>query len=536
MQFEERTAKRRTKALRIGTVATVAAAAVLGVATPSWATVDTATLSSASGPSGGGNTLAISVPANPNNPFNQGDDMVVFSAGATCPDPMGSSLGTNLTVAAGAVTVISQTKLTVVVPSGADLTHGATGGPVYSVCVYDNTGGTAASNPLMAKVNAGYTVGTTPTVTTVSPAAASPQGGGQISITGTNLNGATVGVTIGGSTVSRTNSNTNATSFIGTIPPHAVGGPFPVIVSNSAGGSTSKPNAFSYTYGITVTPNTSPNSKPSTNIDVMGTAFTSLTFGTTTGTTPNDTNAHVYLVKGPYDPAKNGLVKINGQTVECENVVVISDNELTCTLYLAGGGITMSGNRTVTGATASGTTLTSATGNFGPGDVGMMVTGTGVSVGTSIVSVIDPTKVTLSKTATITTAGSVNLVTSRSFVGGGGDTTLTNGSTSIVSSANAAFLATDVGRTITGANIPAGTTIIAVTNGTTATLSQAATGTASGTYVIGSAPLIPVPNGVYTVTVASNGGVDVQPGGSNADPGFTKTVVSSGSTFTVSDY
>lgn len=44
-------------------------------------------------------------------------------------------------------------------------------------------------------------------------------------------------------------------------------------------------------------------------------------------------------------------------------------------------------------------------------------------------------------------------------------------------SATAAFVATDKGRTITGTNIPAATTIATVTNATTLVLSQATTGT-----------------------------------------------------------
>ncbi|HEY7135157.1 MAG TPA: flagellar hook protein FlgE [Acidimicrobiia bacterium] len=59
------------------------------------------------------------------------------------------------------------------------------------------------------------------------------------------------------------------------------------------------------------------------------------------------------------------------------------------------------------------------------------------------------------------------------------DGATTNGSTTLTS-ATANFTAADVGKAITGAGIPAGTTIASVTNGTTVVLSAAATATATG--------------------------------------------------------
>lgn len=50
-----------------------------------------------------------------------------------------------------------------------------------------------------------------------------------------------------------------------------------------------------------------------------------------------------------------------------------------------------------------------------------------------------------------------------------------------ISSATAAFTSADVGTKITGTNIPGGTTIASVTNGTTAVMSANATGAASNT-------------------------------------------------------
>lgn len=59
---------------------------------------------------------------------------------------------------------------------------------------------------------------------------------------------------------------------------------------------------------------------------------------------------------------------------------------------------------------------------------------------------------------------------------------VTNTDTSLVS-ASAAFVAGDVGKTVTGAGIPAGTTIASRTNATTVVLSAATTATATGVSI-----------------------------------------------------
>src|SRR5664279_1312163 len=56
-------------------------------------------------------------------------------------------------------------------------------------------------------------------------------------------------------------------------------------------------------------------------------------------------------------------------------------------------------------------------------------------------------------------------------------------STTTLTSATAKFNASDLGHTITGSGIPAGTTIAGVTNSATITLSQAATATATGVTI-----------------------------------------------------
>jgi hypothetical protein len=52
----------------------------------------------------------------------------------------------------------------------------------------------------------------------------------------------------------------------------------------------------------------------------------------------------------------------------------------------------------------------------------------------------------------------------------------------------------------------------------------------------GAAAVAAVPVGTYTVTTVSNGGIDVEPGGDHVDATYAQSIISSGSTFTVSPY
>jgi hypothetical protein len=79
-------------------------------------------------------------------------------------------------------------------------------------------------------------------------------------------------------------------------------------------------------------------------------------------------------------------------------------------------------------------------------------------------------------------------------------------STTLVTSATAAFTQADVGRTITGTGIPAGTTITAVASATNITISQAATATGGGVSItIGRGS-----KATFVVTCPSIQEVDVQ--------------------------
>jgi hypothetical protein len=538
----------RKTALRLGAVLGAVTLTTLGIATPSYAvpTPDTITLSSLSGPSAGGNTITLTSSGG-NNPYVAGSVFVEFqwdSTGTTaCTGGYGTPAAVAYTanatsagiVAAGNVRILSTNKLAVQVPASLVLGSADVTVP-YSVCVYNTTGaGSLISKPATPGTN--YTIGPTPTtIGTITPAIGPSQGGNTVVITGTGFVAAGTTASIAG--IPLTGITATTTTITGTVPAHGAGGPYAVTVQVTGGANISKRAMYTYTNGLVVNPNTGANTNTaSTDISVVGSNFNGLNFSTTTGPTPDDGNAHVYLVKGNYDPTKTTAgTKTNGEVTECENVLVVSDNELICSLYLAGNGIAQATLHSVTGTT-SGTVLTATVGSFTQGDVGMAVTGaTGLGTGNYIASVTDATHAVLAKapTSAISTATVLSVAPNRTFTG---DVTLANGSNVITSTANAQFTSADVGRTITGTNIPGSTTIASVTTATTATLSANASGTASGTYTISYAPTpVPVPNGPYVISVVSNGNIDAQPGGTKADPNYYRTAVTSGSSFTVADF
>ena len=122
-------------------------------------------------------------------------------------------------------------------------------------------------------------------------------------------------------------------------------------------------------------------------------------------------------------------------------------------------------------------TLTSASAAFTAADVGSRLSGPGIPIGSRIQSYTSATSVTMSNPATVTAANAkVTIGGARTF----SDAVTTAGSTALKSTSDAIFTQRDVGLAIAGNGIPTGSKIQAVTNQTTATLSNAATTTASG--------------------------------------------------------
>jgi hypothetical protein len=384
----------------------VRALAVLGVAATSLGVAATAanaaslpaTLSALSGTAAGGNTLTAVVST---AKFFSGAVFAEFEVPATATGSCATTYASPaaLTATSGAlaissVKILSSTKLalTVPTPQGGATTLLPNGSSTLGmlVCIYstnDNTG------TLLA--NAKYTIANAPTIAGanwITPVSGPALGGGTVKVTGTNFVSTTANpltASLGGAALTNV-SLLNSTSFTATVPAHTAGA---VTLSvTTVGGTATKSNAYTYSNGIVISPNTTPTNTTATDIDVQGVGFSGMDFSTTTGANADNTKAHVYLVAGSYDPTDNAGAKTKAETAECMNVLVISDNELICTLN-----------------------------------------------------------------------------TTDAFAQGGGSP-------------------------------------------------------------------VQVVDGTYTLTVVNDGGIDVQPGGGSADPNYAKTVVSSGSTFTVAPY
>jgi hypothetical protein len=402
-------------------------------------------------------------------------------------------------------------------------------------------------------------VGAVPTIVSVSPTSGPAQGGTKITVTGT-LFPTTPGAmtaTLDGEPLIDVQVQ-SATQFTAITPPHAPGGPYAIAVTTVLG-TQSTTGLFTYSNGIVVTPQTAPNSKmSSTDLDIAGVGFSALKFGTTYDT--NSTKAHVYLVKGAYNAGTAtaaASVKPNAQTTECIDVLVISDTNLICSLYL-GGNLNVpptATTRTVSGCASSNSsgvvpnppvvssylapaTATTTTCTFTPADVGMkIVAGTaGAAIAdntTTIKSVSASGVAELSKPVTAavsSTTTPITLSSSRTLADG----VTTSGAATLSSAAVSTFTAGDVNKMVTGPGIPLGTYIVSVSGGV-ATLSNAATATTAAAGVTGFTIYTPasVPEGTYTVTVVSNGA----PGASTSTTiPYTQSIISSGSTFTVAEY
>jgi IPT/TIG domain len=514
------------------------------------------TLSATAGPSGGGNTITATTST---AVFNANTAVTFNWAAATatlvaCPATYPAGVTVSATagvvqVPAPNVKVLSTSKLAITVPSTVALPTGGTNPPTvmkFAICAYNGT--TVAStgvtgSALVAQASSLYTIAAKATITSVSPVTGPAQGGTTITVTGTNFPTTTGSITATLAGVPLTGIvPVNSTTFTAVTPAHIAGGPYTLSVTTS-GGTTTKSNLFSYTNGIVVSPNHGPNTK-ATDVDILGVGFSSIDFSANTdGTNPDATSGHVYLVKDAYDPASNPTNKANGPVDECINVLPVSDTELICTLNAAQS-LTAAENwatmsaRTVASADSSGTTLTANGANFTQADIGLPVvvsSGTGtLAANTTIASVSNGSTAVLSAAPSVALSGATITVGGPNSVTGVG----TTGGSNAVTAGSGAFTAADVGRIITGTNIPAGTSITSVNSGGGgATLSNPVGGTGTATITATVSNPVAVPVGTYTLTVVSNGAIDANTTGDpNFDSNYTQSIISSGSTFTVADY
>jgi len=348
------------------------AAASLALATTASASAASFTLSSLTGPSTGGNALTVT---------NTGTDGTFISGlavelqykaaasigTATCSNAyLAQTSVTNvLTTTSGILNVTGSTHIlsakklafTVPTPGGTSTLLTPAASPLttagYLVCVYTSNSLTGTN---LIGPGAAYLVAASPTINTaaclspadathnlcptapavfvpgVVPTSGSAMGGGAIKITGTNLVAGTT-AKIGSVPVTVT-SIVGGTTLLGTVPPQAAASGLSVSVTN-VGGTATLNGAYTYSNGITVSPNTAPSaSTTNTDVDVQGVGFNALTFTTTNGSDLKQADAHVYLVDGIYSAVAGSapILKAKGALGECENVLPISDTELICTI------------------------------------------------------------------------------------------------------------------------------------------------------------------------------------------------------------
>jgi len=235
------------------------------------------------------------------------------------------------TKAGTSIVKISNSKLSAKVPTSVALS-GSEAVATYNVCTYAGTSG----DPLVGTPTT-YTIAPTLTVTGVAAGTAggSAQGGSPVTIVGTGFPtdpNALLTAWFGTSPVTITSVSSDGHNIYGTTTAHAPGAVYPTVVTAAGSRTAVSPGRqFVFSYGITVSPNTSPSPTASSPfyLDVLGAGFDSLTWPTTwtNGQTPD---AHVFMVDNTgYDETWTAA-----PITECINVIKISDGELICTLDL----------------------------------------------------------------------------------------------------------------------------------------------------------------------------------------------------------
>jgi hypothetical protein len=350
--------RRITQAVLASVVTT--AAVLAGAGSPATAAPVALNLSKTFGTSGAGGTLIAWVtPSTAVTPFPANRTPVVqyqftnanTTGCSTTVKTLVQAAGTLTTTTAGVlasdpVTVkrVTSWKIVFQVPSAAHPDNPAinTGGLAlvgsqtqakWNICVYDVASPT--SSTLIG--TATYTIAAKPTITSITPASSPAAGGQLITVNGTGFTPVSTPTSgsIGGVPLTNVKVAANGNSFTATTGARTPDtGLFLSVVAPGGTVVSSDPDndpvtvtqlTFTYTNGVTVSPNTGVAGKPIT-LSVTGAGFSGLTFDI--AQPPTSTGAHVFLVEKAYDPAGNRGV------AECLVAAVVSDTELVCDLDL----------------------------------------------------------------------------------------------------------------------------------------------------------------------------------------------------------
>jgi hypothetical protein len=440
----------------------------------------TATIAGASPASGSyasSNGITVTSPT----PFLSGISVpavLLLTGGAPCPGtysvaPMGNV--TPMPVAGvGSVRKLSNNRAAVTVPP----LPLANGQPTpYQICFY----GSAAAGSLIGSSN--YTAAIVANPTAVIPAAGPNGGGNTITVVGTDFptDPGSITATLGGAPLTGIQSLSDK-AFTAQAPAHSSGDSVTLVVTTPAG-TRALPGAYTFLNPVRISPNTAPNTTPTVDVDVQGTGFMAINFGS------GGTSGRVFLVPGVYSGANAGDgVRATAPVAECGNVLAVSDQELVCTLQLnrrlnntaTGPFDSVAYSNTLTtdvSSTAGSKVVASASGKFSPNDVGQPIVqaqNTNIPAGTLVSAVLSPGRAVISNPAVSTgsafTATIGGNLPARQPASGVNTTT---GSTTITA-APGTFTRADIGRVVNGsvAVIPNGTTITAVApGGAAATLS-----------------------------------------------------------------
>jgi IPT/TIG domain-containing protein len=241
----------------------------------------------------------------------------------------------------GGVTKIANYKIAVTVPSSVAVSTGDVTTP-WNLCTYaSTTPGTALVlvptiynvAPVLSLDTAAYAVGSAAADTSAEGPA---QGNSLVTISGLTgiptAEGAVLSASLGGSPLAITGKT--STSITGTTSAHAAGA-VNLTVTTAAGTKSTTTTPYTFTYGITVAPNTAA-SGTTPIIDITGAGFGALTFGDG-GAALVANRAYVFLTDNVWNAQDFSSPLSAFATVPisyCNNVLPISDTEIICTLNL----------------------------------------------------------------------------------------------------------------------------------------------------------------------------------------------------------